>query len=101
MLDCVMVTSISDHKNVLRKQQELERNDLSIVGQLDEWLSKRAEMLRKSDNQSDGCGRRKQRKTLPHYTVPSVFASMSDLPPSMLPPTADDFTKLPLLEWGV
>ncbi|XP_076453179.1 zinc finger matrin-type protein 5-like isoform X2 [Babylonia areolata] len=69
-----------------------------VLGDVDEWLAKRA----KRQESADAGGRKGGRRTLlPRYCLPAHLAAASpDLPPSLLPPTKDDFVGLPLLEWG-
>ena len=66
-----------------------------VIGELDDWLAKRS-----NDKDDSGTSTKKRRKTLPKYSLPPHLTGVSDLPPSLLPPTKDDFVNLPLLEWG-
>ena len=58
---------------------------------LDEWLAKR--------KKSDGSDSRVVSSQPPEYTLPYSLAEIPNLPPSLLPPKPDCWTK-ELNEWG-
>ncbi|KAL8610892.1 hypothetical protein ACOMHN_056747 [Nucella lapillus] len=68
------------------------------IGEVSDWLAKRANRQTSVDASSGGGKRRRRR--LPQYHLPPHLAGVSDLPPSLLPPTKEDFVGLPRLEWG-
>ena len=59
---------------------------------LEEWLEKRSKRLRKTENneeETDGL----------HYELPP-FLNISNLPPSLLPPSAEELRNTAKCEWG-
>ncbi|KAK7474332.1 hypothetical protein BaRGS_00034380 [Batillaria attramentaria] len=69
-----------------------ESNTSVVVGDVEDWLAKHTEQTEKDPA--------KKRRHFPKYSLPPALASFPNLPPSLLPPTKDDFVNLPLLDWG-
>jgi hypothetical protein len=59
---------------------------------LEEWMEKRNKRLRK-DNPSEN------RPDI-HYELPPFLMHVPNLPPSLLPPTAEELLNKPHCEWG-
>ncbi|KAK7087571.1 zinc finger matrin-type protein 5-like [Littorina saxatilis] len=86
-------------------QQNKEKNQNSgasgpavVMGELDDWLTKHSQREVKGEDSGEPAAKR--RKTFPDYSLPPHLVGIPNLPPSLLPPTRDDFVNLPLLEWG-
>lgn len=60
---------------------------------LDEWLAKRAKRLKTDKSDAD------QVEEVQHQ-LPPFLMIIPNLPPSLLPPTAEDYKNTPPCEWG-
>ncbi|XP_060563051.1 zinc finger matrin-type protein 5-like [Ruditapes philippinarum] len=81
-------------QQVTNDKEEKERR-LMLEGSeptLEEWLEKRNKKLRK-DNPSEN------RPDI-HYELPPFLMHVPNLPPSLLPPTAEELINKPHCEWG-
>ncbi|PVD33132.1 hypothetical protein C0Q70_08581 [Pomacea canaliculata] len=61
------------------------------VGFLEDWLAKRSEAPEKNPT---------KKHLFPSYRLPQILENIPHIPPSLLPPTREDFENLPRLEWG-
>ena len=60
---------------------------------LDEWMAKRAKRLKADKPDVD-------KVEEVQYQLPPFLMNIPNLPPSLLPPTAEDYKNLPPCEWG-
>ena len=69
------------------------------IGTLEDWLAKRAKKKEEEETTSEPS--RKRTRFYEKYKLPTELADIPNLPPSILPPTKDDYlVKYPWLDWG-
>lgn len=76
-----------------RQAKEAKEKILEEEPSLDEWLAKRAKRL-KTDKTKE------QPVEAVQYQLPPFLMNIPNLPPSLLPPTLEDFRNAPPCEWG-
>ena len=76
-----------------RQAKEAKEKILEEEPSLDEWLAKRAKRLKKDKSEEEPV-------EAVQYQLPPFLMNIPNLPPSLLPPTPEDFRNAPPCEWG-
>ncbi|KAH3885790.1 zinc finger matrin-type protein 5-like [Dreissena polymorpha] len=84
-------------QELVSKQRQKSEKDINFNKDLkeptlEEWLEKRSKRLRKTENNEE------ETEEL-HYELPP-FLNISNLPPSLLPPSAEELRNTAKCEWG-